>query len=446
MNVTRLLPLVGALSLLGVDGLDAQTGPALPPGMEVSLLHSDTNSPWAFNGFAKDPFTEHLYLSVYNQVFKVDAKGVPTLLVSLPYAHATGMIAIPPGSLELFFTNFNTGDFFRHHLLTNKQVKVKGVANSFDVAVTQQGDVLVVANPKWPASGAASGVWLMDLNQGNHREVIQLSGPSGPIVFDAMGNLLYAVQPSSFPAPKGSVRLVRFSQTLVRQAITGTKPVTLSQAAVVMTGLDGALDLAFDDRQRLYISDPQNGGLVRTLPSSMTPDKAFLKPSKLTTLGLQFVERRPATFDGFQPEDGGALYLATTDWVNVTGVWQIRASRPLLSSKPEVRIPKGDLQIRLDKAPAHAIVWLVLSASPPLANETALFYEAGVPGWVGLDLLRPHLVLGGSSDAAGSYHLNLRNPGGASLQLYLQAMAAAGTRPLPLQVGTSNVLSLFLEP
>jgi hypothetical protein len=413
--------------------------------METRLLHNETNSPWAFNGFAKDPFTEHLYISVYNQIMKVDAKGKRTVLHALPTIHTTGLIAIPPGSNELYFTDFNNGDFFRRHLFTNKQVKIKGLVNSFDVALAQQGELLVVANPKWPAAGAASGIWLMDLVKGNHREVIRLTGPSGPIAFDAMGNLLYALQPSNFPAPKGSVLLLRFPQSLVRKAIRGGKALTIPQASVVMKGLDGALDMVFDDRQRLYISDPQNGGLLRTLPASMTLDRAFLKPTKLTTLGLQFVDRRPATFDGFQPSDGGELYMATTDWVSVTGVWQIRAARPGLSSKPAVRIPKGPLELNLKGAPGNAAVWLVLSASPTLASEIALFQDAGIPGWVGLDLARPHLVLLATTDATGSYRLRLQNPGGASLRLHLQAMAVAGTTPAARQFGTSNILSLFID-
>ena len=76
--------LVAALSLAGWNGLVGQTGLPVPPGMETRLLHNETNSPWAFNGFAKDPFTEHLYLSVYNQVMKVDAKGKRTVIHTLP--------------------------------------------------------------------------------------------------------------------------------------------------------------------------------------------------------------------------------------------------------------------------------------------------------------------------------------------------------------------------
>jgi hypothetical protein len=436
-----------AALLAGHNSLPGQTSLAVPAGMQSRLLHTETNGPYALNGFAKDPFTEHFYLSVYNELTKVDAKNTRTVLHKLPKTHIMGLVAIPAGSHEIFFTDFNNGDFFRRHVLTGKQVVIKGVVNTFDVAVTRKGEVLVVANPKWPARGATSGIWLMDTAQGKHREVIQLAGPSGPLVLDAQGNLLYALQPSTFPAPKGSVKVIRFPQSLVQKAIQGGKPLTISQATVVLNALDGALDLAFDDRQRLYISDPQSGGLRRTLPATMTLDgRAFMQVSRLATLWLQFVERRAATFDGFQPGDGGELYVATTDWQTTAEVWQIQAVRPVLSSDPTVRIPKGPMQLSLRGAPGKAAAWLVLSASPPRAAEIALFYDLGVPGWVGLDLQKPHVVLLAATDATGSYQLKLQNPGGTGFRVHLQALAVAGTTPTTRQVGTSNVLALDIEP
>ena len=444
--VRPLWGLVAALSLAGTNSLAGQISLTVPAGMQSRLLYKETNGPFALNGFAKDPFTEHLYVSVFNELIKVDAKGKRTVLHRLPTTHSLGLVAIPNGSQEIFFTDFSTGDFFRRHVLTQKQVAIKGVGNTFDVAVTQKGNVLVVANPRWPANGAASGIWLVDTAQGKHREVIQLSGPSGPLALDVQDNLLYATQPHTSPAPKGSVKVIRFPQRLVQKAIAGGKPLTISQATVVLKGLDGALDLAFDDQKRLYISDPQNGGLRRTLPATMTLDsRAFIGSSKLATLGLQFVERRAATFDGFQPDDGGELYVSTTDWQTTAEVWRIQAARPVLSSKPALRIPKGPAQLDLRGAPKNAVVWLVLSTSPPRSVETALFWDLGVPVWVGLELRKPHLVLLAATDAAGSFQLKHQNPGGASFRVHLQALAVTGTTPTTRQIGTSNVLSLDIQ-
>ena len=44
-----------------------------------------------------------------------------------------------------------------------------------------------------------------------------------------------------------------------------TTPLPLAAGTIVLRGLVGAYDLAYDDRRRLYISDPQHGGIRRTL-------------------------------------------------------------------------------------------------------------------------------------------------------------------------------------
>ncbi len=81
----------------------------------------------------------------------------------------------------------------------------------------------------------------------------------------------------------------------------------------------------------------------------------------------------------------------------------------------------------------------------PLTQETALFYDLGVPGWVGLDLGKPYLLLVGSTDATGRYVLKASNPGGIGLRLHLQAVSAAGTTPGTRKFGTSNVLTFDLD-
>ena len=149
---------------------------------------------------------------------------------------------------------------------------------------------------------------------------------------------------------------------------------------------------------------------------------------------------------GRDKEDGGELYVATTDWQTTAEVWRIRAARPVLSSSPAVRIPKGPAQLDLRGAPQNAVVWLVLTTSPPTSPETALLHDLGVPLWVGLNLAKPHLVLLAKTDAAGSYQLKHQNPGGTGFRVHLQALAVVGTTPATRQVGTSNVLSINIQP
>ena len=85
--------------------------------------------------------------------------------------------------------------------------------HAYDLVVTSRGEVLVVANPSWPSPGATSGVWLVDTTPAaRHREVVQLVGPSGPLVLDASENLYYAVQsatPVTIAIYDAAGRLVR---------------------------------------------------------------------------------------------------------------------------------------------------------------------------------------------------------------------------------------------
>ena len=76
---------------------------------------------------------------------------------------------------------------------------------AFDLAVGPGGEVIVSANPLWPAANADTGLWHVGPH-GLPREVLRLSGPSGPVLFDAAGNLLVAELGRVIPPPVGAVR------------------------------------------------------------------------------------------------------------------------------------------------------------------------------------------------------------------------------------------------
>lgn len=422
----------------------------VPDGFLAKLVHNETNGPFALSGFSRDPNTDHHYLAVNEQLIKVDNQSRRTVLVQLPTGEGFGLTTLPAGGLEVFAVNWKTHELFRYHVVTGKLAKMAGIPNTYDVALDASGGVLVVANPNFPNQGAQSGIWLMDMsNNGKHKELIRLQGPSGPIALDSKGDLYYAVQSSTFPTPKGAVSIVRFTAAQLQAARTSTTPLPMSQGTTVIQNLDGGYDLVFDDRERLYISDPQNGGLLRTRPGSTTLDSTFLpritKPTTLATLGMQFVNRSRATLDAYQPGDGGELYLVVNDWSSISQVHVIQALRPTLASTPAVTIPKGPIQVDVTEAPRNANLLLFLSPLPPLAAETIQFVHRGMPGWVGLDLTRPFLVLPGQTDATGSYGLRSQNPGGNAFQMNVQALIVEPTAGPNQAVATTGVLRLNVQ-
>lgn len=437
------LPLVGVLCAAGAV---AQPRPLTPiEGFESRIVHLEPGSPFALRGFAVAPRTSTLYLSINNRVLRKETSGNLTELLRFPTNESTGLFSIPPGHSRLLFTNFNTSRFYRHDLATGLTSSFPGLKNAFDVDVTRLGKILVTANPNWPTPGAKTGVYVLDPLRGRHREIIRLTGPSGPLLITPSGDLLYAIQSDSFPTPRGSVQLIRFTAAQIVTALASSVPLPMSAGTIVLKGLDGAADLALDDRGRLYISDPQHGGLVRTWPGRYALEPAaFVGPSKLVTLGLAFVETGLATMDSYQPSTGASLYAFTTDW-SVTGeVRRITPRRPRLVATPNPA-PKGLIQLKIENAPAKATTWIGLSLLRSVA-ERPVFFADGVSLFLGLDFLVPPFILTGTTDATGSLTLNLINPGQLNLSLTSQALIGSPPRAGFVQVGTSNLHTIHIKP
>lgn len=427
-------------------GAVSQPRPLTPiEGFESSIVHLEPGSPFALRGFAVDHTTSTLYLSVDNRILRREANGSLTELMRFPQNESTGLFSIPSGRAVLVFTNFNTNRCYQRDLRTNLTSSFAGIKNAFDVDVTRQGDILVTANPNWPSTGAKTGIYLLDPLYGRHREIIRLAGPSGPLLITQNGDLLYAIQSDRFPTPRGSVQLVRFTRAQVASALSGSVPLPLNAGTVEMRGLDGAADLALDDRGRLYISDPQHGGILRTWPGRFAFEpEPFVKPSKLVVLGLAFVELGPPTMDSYQPSNGAGLYAFTTDWSVTAEVRRITPRRPRLLATPNPA-PKGQIQLRVSEAPGNAATWVGLSLLPSVP-ERPVFLAEGVSLFLGLDFLVPPFLLTGTTSAGGSITFNLTNPGRFLLTLNAQALVGAQPKLGFVQVGTSNLCPIYIKP
>ncbi len=426
--------------------LSAQPRPLTPiEGFESHMVHIEPGSPFALRGFAIDSKTSTLYLSINNRVLRRETNGNLTELLRFPPSESTGLFCIPSGSAELLFTNFNTNRFYRHDLQTRRTTSFSGIKNAFDVDLTPQGHILVSANPNWPSSGAETSIYVLDPRNGNHRKLIQLTGPSGPLLTTPSGGLLYAIQSATFPTPRGSVRLVEFTSGQIANALITNSPIPLAAGLVVLQGLDGATDLVMDDRDRLYLSDSQRGGILRTWPGRYDLEPGpFVQQSKLVTLGLAFVDSGVASMDSYQPESGASLYVCTTDWMISGEVRCIQPRRPLLEVSPNPA-PKGPLDIKISAAPANAATWVGISLLSGLA-ERPVFFAQGVSLYLGLDFQVPPFLLTGTTDAQGKLLFGLTNPGQLLLTLNVQSLISGAPKTGFVQVGTTNLEILHIKP
>ena len=436
--------LLSAAALCSANAV-SQPRPLTPiEGFESSIAHLEPGSPFALRGFAVDQ-TSTLYLSVDNRILRREANSSLTELLRFPQNESTGLFSIPSGRAVLVFTNFNTNRCYQLDLRTNVTSSFAGIKNAFDVDVTRKGDILMTANPNWPSTGAKTGVYVLDPLHGRHREIIRLTGPSGPLLITPNGDLLYAIQSDRFPTPPGSVELIRFTSSQVASALSSSVPLPMNAGTVVMRGLDGAADLALDDRRRLYISDPQHGGILRTWPGRFALEpEPFVKPSKLMVLGLAFVDTGLPTMDSYQPSNGADLYAFTTDWTITAEVRRITPRRPRLQATPNPA-PKGQLQLKVTEAPRNAATWVGLSLLPDVP-ERPVFFAEGVSLFLGLDFLVPPFLLTGTTSPGGSLTLNLTHPGQFLLTLNAQTLVGGPPRSGFVQVATTNLHRIYIKP
>ena len=440
-RATALCFAVSWCSALGFGAaLAAQTTTTVPDGYRYDVVFDDGTNPFCLRGFAVDPDGE-LFVAVGNEVLHVDRAGRTTVVHQFGLRTGAGVMRFV--GADLYLVESGTQSLLRR-TPTGALTAGSVPEYTFDLAaVPGTGALLASANPDWPGAGARNGIWLVDFVGGQHREIIALRGPSGPIAFDAAGNLYYAEQSDIFPTPPGAVRVVRFASADLVRALQGGPGLTLADATVVRAGLDGAYRLAVDDRGRLWWSDPGRGGVLQggtAVPLVAPP----LPPDTSVALGLAFVDSGPATFDPFQPATAGAMYVHLTDWGQRAEIVRVEPSRPTLTASPSPTVTPGVLRLSLAGLPPRGPAWLCLSAADPVASRPWFVWN-GSPFWSGLDLSMPVLSLPAMADARGVVELTLTHPGGVAATAHFQAVGIAPTAAL-WPFGTSPVVTLSLLP
>ena len=418
--------------------------PVLPQGFWVHSLHSDRDPLAVFGtrGFAVDPQGDQLYLALETAVYRVQRRGLRVLVHDLGANNDIGLMVRPPGSPELFYTSVMTGALYARNLASGKTRTLAGPVFAFDLALTPDGQILVSANPFFPRV-PDGGIWLVEPGS-TPREVVRLTGPSGPLLVDRAGNLLYATQSPVFPTPPGSTRILRFPAAALAQALAGGPPLTEADAATVIAGLDGAFDMAMDDRDRLMFSDPARGTVHRTLPGSFILDPVPAIQVGDSALQLEFHGRGDGLFAAHQPEHGGALHLLTTNWVDRMAVYQVQPLRPTVISSPTARAGPGAVQFFVQDGPGSGQSWL-LASFVPSGPELPLFYIDGLPLWIALNPSAPVFSLPLPLDQVGNGTLALVHPGGFAAEVRFQAVTMGVDVGGTVLWGTSPVYVLRLE-
>lgn len=311
-----------------------------------------------------------------------------------------------------------------------------GVANAFDAEPIANGRLLLSANPAWPAGGANSGVWLVGPGL-VPRLLLQLTGPSGPLLLLANGDLVVGELGTIVPPPPGAARLLRFPAALVQQAIAGGS-LAVADAVQTGTGFAGLYDLVADDEGRLLVSDPASGVVVRTAPGGLVPVGPWLDvgPSAFVTT-LQRHDRGAAPLAAFQPgEQAPTVFATITDFTNQMGLLACGPKRPFASIQPSRQLAIGTSTHTITGAPAFGIGVMLACLQTPVP-EQPIAWLGGTPLWLGLD---PNGVVPFAPfalDAQGGASVPFVNAGGFDVDVHFQTVvfapgsgAVASTSPL----------------
>jgi hypothetical protein len=316
-----------------------------------------------------------------------------------------------------------------------------GVVNTFD-AVAVGGDLLLSANPLWPQPGAISGLWLAGPGR-TPRQLMPLSGPSGPLVVLSNGDLVLAELGPVVPPPPGAARLLRFPAAKVQAAIAGG---TLSMADVTATGngFTSLYDLACDGEGRIHATDANGSVVVHTAPGGLTPVGVTLDagPGRFV-VGLQYEPHGTAPLRGYQPPNRSpSLLVGTTDFWSLFELLELQPSRPSLTISPSTDVAPGSSSLAVGGAPPNGFA-LALASLPWNAAEFAVVID-GTPLWLGVSPATVIVITSAIADPNGNAALALINPGGipGPIDLQVVALGAAGTGEL----GSSPALRLLLLP
>jgi hypothetical protein len=282
----------------------------------------------------------------------------------------------------------------------------------------------VIVSARTGGFGAADNdLLLLDFATGATTWLGSVAGASGAVVVDGQGGLVYATAPLAFPAPTGTVQVLRWSHTQLLVAIVGAVPLAAGNAQVLFSGLDAAADLALDGDGDLLFVDWMNnrvGELNELHGAPWRTDLVDYAGSSVSGASLQFVPGGGA-FEPFALAGGGELIVHETDFVATSQLRSITSARAAIAAVPAGVVPAGPLAVTVQAGPAGGVGLFAVALAPasgPLA--------VAVPGFEQV-LAWDAALLGGATtftafDPSGAAQLALVNPG---FPLGLQVLVAS---------------------
>lgn len=329
--------------------------------------------------------------------------GSPALLQLPAFAFPSFLIVDPSESIAIAGESTNHG-LWRIDLVNGGATLLANVLYDFDAVFEGSSSVLVSA----ATCGFSCGNDLarVDLSNGAVTTIGNVNGPSGPLCFVRGGDLVYAQQSHLFPAPPGSVTLLRWSAaTLASGAFLSE-----ANATVLASGIDGASDLAFDERSGLLFV---SASTYTTTLGAESAILAFDLDGRLVATvarGNRWLGQIALRASGgagwcapFEPL-GVELWASSSDFVTSmpSELLRIEPARASATTSGQGLQGRGRVRCELDGAPPLGRAWL-FAAPIALFDATeprATFMGASIPlaapaaAWQPIAASRPTDVFG----------------------------------------------------
>ncbi|MFO1077648.1 MAG: hypothetical protein U1E73_07965 [Planctomycetota bacterium] len=288
----------------------------------------------------------------------------------------------------------------------------------------------------------------LDLTTGAVTPLARIPGSSGPVAVSSAGDLYYATASLAFPAPPGQTALLRFRRGVLLHALATHRVLGPGHAAIVMTGIDSASDLAFDDDHDVLFVDWYQGaiGEIDDADGATPTRKTLISYPALqpSAVGVQFVAAAgPGVFEPFQPA-AGQLHVHESDYAGTSRLRSVLAAPASLASTSASPIPAGAFILVVAHGPANGAGLIAIGLPHPPAPiaiavpgfEQPLQWEASL-----LAPANAHFV---TFDASGTAILSLSNPGfSPALAVLAQAAFVSATGGV---IGATTPFQVLLGP
>lgn len=355
-----------------------------------------------------------------------------------------GSFTTPVGATKVLFGESSNGSIWSVPLNGQPPQQIATVPFNYDAVMLDDTRALVSAKTGG-FSAPDNEVMFVDLITGQTQLLAQFAGASGPLAVDVNGNVYYATAPSAFPAPAGTVTVLRLASGDIDSAIATSSVLGLADAQIVIAGLDAAGDLAFDDDGDLFFVDWFNNQIGEI--NDADGSTATLAPALIDYLGsglngsvLQFTRTTvgPEVFEPFQPT-AGQLLVSETDYISISQIRTVTTRRPELATTAASPIATGAFSLTTANGPANGIGLLAFAqslAAGPLSIQVAGFEQ---PLLIDAAFSASPVLVPLTFDSTGAATLAIQNPGFAPV---LDATAQTVCFSLNGALGTSQVLPM----